>query len=235
MAQYIDDLAKPLGGLGYLEKMVIRISRITGALDNRLEKKAMIVMCSDNGVFEEGIASTPKDVTRLQAINMVAGKAAIGVMCKSDNIDLQVIDVGIDCDNLENTGVINRKIKRGTENIVKGPAMSRDEAIGSIEIGIEAVERAVSRGADIIGTGEMGIANTTTSSVVLMTLLDCTVDECVGRGSGLLDDAFLYKKEVVKKAIEINKPDKNDPLDVLLKVGGFDIGGLIGFFGSSIF
>lgn len=230
MQAYIDELAKPLGSLGYLEKMAVRVSRITGKLDNRINKKAMIVMCSDNGIYEEGVASSPQYVTRTQAVNMVVGKAAIGVLCKADNIDLQVIDIGINSDSLTDFGIIDKKIGKGTFNISRGPAMTEDEAIRSIEVGIDAAKLAVERGADIIGTGEMGIGNTSTSSAVLMTLLNCTADECVGKGGGLTPEAFEHKKVVIKRVLEVNRPDSDDPLDILTKVGGFDIGGLVGVF-----
>ena len=225
----IDSLAKPLGSLGKLEDIAIKVTGITGNIKNSFKKKCVLIFCSDNGVYKEGIASTPQYVTIAQTINFTKGLSGVGVIAKQNGSDLMVIDVGINS-SLKIPGVIDKKIRKSTSNILKGPAMTKEECIDAILIGIESVKEAVENGYEILGVGEMGIANTTTSSAVLISLLDCSIEEAVGKGAGLTNDAFNKKKDIIRQALEINKPDKNDPIDVLTKVGGFDIAAMTGVF-----
>ena len=231
----IDSLAKPLGSLGKLEDIAIKITGITKNMKNSFQKKCVLIFCSDNGVYEEGIASTPQYVTVAQTINFTKGLSGVGVIAKQNGSDLMVLDVGINS-SLKIPGVIDKKIRKSTSNILKGPAMTRKECIDAILIGIEAVKEAIDNEYEILGIGEMGIANTTTSSAVLISLLGCNIEQAVGRGSGLTNDAFNKKKDVIRQALDINNPDKNDPIDILTKVGGFDIAAMTGaFLGASYY
>lgn len=225
----LDSLVKPLGSLGKLEETAIKLSGITGSLFNPMEKKCVIIMSSDNGIVEEGVSSSPQYVTASQTINFVKGIAGISVLAKQSKADIKVIDIGINAD-ISYPGLINKKIRKGTWNMAKGPAMSYDEAIKSMETGIEIVAELAGEGYSLLGTGEMGIGNTSTSSALVMVLAGCDTEAAVGKGAGLTEDDFARKKEIIKRSISINKPERNNPIDVLSKVGGFDIGGMAGCF-----
>lgn len=222
-------LAKPLKSLGKLEEIAIKLSGITGKVKNNITKKMVIIMCSDNGVVEEGVASSPQSVTLAQTINFTKGLTGVAVLAKANNTELMVVDVGINCD-FNHPNVINKKIRKSTYNIAKKAAMSYDEAVKAILVGIECVKNAKDSGYEILGVGEMGIGNTSTSSAVLAALTDIKVEDVVGRGAGITDEAFEKKKNVIRKAIEINTPNKEDPIDVVSKVGGFDIAAMAGVF-----
>lgn len=222
-------LAKPLKSLGKLEEIAIKLSGITGKVKNQINNKMVIIMCSDNGVVEEGVASAPQSVTLAQTINFTKGLTGVAVLAKANNSELMVIDVGINCD-FNHPNVINKKIRKSTYNIAKEPAMNHDEAVKAMLIGIECVKNAKDLGYEILGVGEMGIGNTSTSSAVLSTLSGHKVEDVVGRGAGITDEAFEKKKEVVKKAVEVNNPIKDNPIDVVSKVGGFDIAAMAGVF-----
>lgn len=225
----VNSLIKPLGSLGKLEDIAIKLAGITGKVKNKINKKCIIIMASDNGVVEEGVASAPQNITLLQTINFSKGITGVAALAKENNTDLVVVDIGVNT-NKEIVGAINRKIRRGTFNIIKGPAMSYYEAIRAINIGIEMAKEAYENGYDILGVGEMGIGNTTTSSSVLVSLTGCNIKEAVGKGAGITKKSFEKKKWVVSEAIKINNPNKNDIIDVLSKVGGFDIAGMTGVF-----
>ncbi|MBE6054814.1 MAG: nicotinate-nucleotide--dimethylbenzimidazole phosphoribosyltransferase [Clostridium sartagoforme] len=225
----VDSLAKPLGSLGKIEDLSIKLAGITGKVKNTISKKCIIILSSDNGVVEEGVASSPQYITLAQTINFSRGLTGVAVLAKENNTDLIVVDIGVNCDG-EIPGAINKKIRKGTSNISKGPAMSYEEALKAIYIGIDLVRDAKEKGYDILGVGEMGIGNTTTSSAVLASLVDCKLDDVVGKGAGLTDEAFINKKKVINRAIEINKPSREDPIDVIAKVGGFDLAGMVGVY-----
>ena len=219
-------LAKPPGSLGRLEKLSVQLAGITGQVHNRMDKKHLLVFAADNGVVEEGVSSAPQSVTLMQTVNLTRAKTGASVLCKHFGCGITVCDVGVNAD-ISEPRVLNRKIAYGTRNIVHGPAMTREQAERAILTGITL---AMETDADIIGIGEMGIGNTTTSSAVLSVLLDADVETVTGRGGGITDESFQKKKAVIKTAIEINKPDKNDVVDVLAKVGGFDIAAMCGAF-----
>ncbi|MFV0516300.1 MAG: nicotinate-nucleotide--dimethylbenzimidazole phosphoribosyltransferase [Aminipila sp.] len=225
----MDSLIKPLGSLGKLEDMAIKMAGITGKIKNSVDKKCSIVMVADNGVCEEGVAGTPQDITLIQGMNMTKGICGMGVLSAHAGADIKVVDVGIMSD-YNNDKVYNRKIKYGTDNFAKGPAMTREEAIKAMEVGIEMVGLAVSEGYQLIGTGEMGIGNTSSTSAVFMAITGETADRAVGKGGGLTDEALIHKKKVIEEAIKLNKPNPKDPIDVVAKVGGLDIAGLAGCF-----
>ncbi len=222
-------LLKPLGSLGRLEDIAVKFAGITGKVTNRAEKRCIIVMAADNGVVEEGIAGTPKEMTKNHTANIAAGISGVGVLAKYAGSDLKVVDIGIDGE-CESDEVIVRKIANGTANFANGPAMSRFEAEQGIMTGIEIVRICKDEGYELLGTGEMGIGNTSSTSACCMALTGLNADDAVGKGGGLSDEGLAHKKEVIKHALELNRPDANDPVDVIAKVGGFDIAGLVGCF-----
>ena len=219
-------LAKPPGSLGRLEDLSIQLAGITGKVHNKIEKKHLLVFSADNGVVAEGVSSAPQSVTLMQTINLTRHKTGASTLCKHFGCEITVCDVGVNAD-IKEPKVLNKKIAYGTQNIVKGPAMSREQAMQAIMTGFELAQNT---DADVIGIGEMGIGNTTTSSAVLSVLLDADVEAVTGRGGGITDASFLKKKQVIKTAIDVNKPNKTDVIDVLAKVGGFDIAAMCGAF-----
>ena len=219
-------LAKPPGSLARLEELSIQLAGITGNVHNKIEKKHLLVFAADNGVVAEGVASAPQSVTLQQTVNLTRAKTGASVLCKHFGCGITVCDVGVNADITESK-VLGRKIAYGTKNIVNGPAMTREQALKAILIG---AELARNTDADVFGIGEMGIGNTTTSSAVLSVLLDADVEAVTGRGGGITDDSFKKKKEVIRRAIEVNEPDKTDVVNVLAKVGGFDIAAMCGAF-----
>ena len=219
-------LAKPPGSLGRLEELTVQMAGITGKVHNKIEKKHLLVFAADNGVVAEGVSSAPQSVTLLQTVNLTRAKTGASVLCRHFGCEITVCDVGVNAD-IKEPKVLNRKIAYGTQNIVHGPAMTREQAVQAIITGIELAQ---STSADVIGIGEMGIGNTTTSSAVLSVLLAADVEAVTGRGGGITDVAFQKKKQVIRDAIAINQPDQNDVIDVLAKVGGFDITAMCGAF-----
>lgn len=221
-----DAIAKPLHSLGKLEDAVAKIAGIQGSDRVKLNKKALVIMCADNGVVEEGVTQTDNSVTAIVAENFLDKKTSVAVMADKLGVDLFAYDVGM----VRDTRVEKRKVACGTKNLAKGPAMTREECIKTIETGINIVFELKEKGYDIITTGEMGIGNTTTSSAVGAVLTGQPVEIMTGKGSGLTDEALIHKKQVIRDSITLNKPDRNDPIDVLAKEGGFDICGLTGVF-----
>ena len=219
-------LAKPPGSLGRLEELSVQLAGITGKVHNKIETKHLLVFAADNGVVAEGVSSAPQSVTLMQTINLTRHKTGASTLCRHFGCGITVCDVGVNAD-IRETKVLNKKIAYGTRNIVHGPAMGREQAIRAIETGFKL---AMTTDADVIGIGEMGIGNTTTSSAVLAVLLDADVEAVTGRGGGITDAGFLKKKQVIKDAISVNRPDKADVVDVLAKVGGFDIAAMCGAF-----
>ena len=226
---YIDGLVKPPGSLGRLEAVAAKLAGITGQIKNRFPQKCIIVLCSDNGVVEEGVASAPKSVTLMQTLNFAEGIAGVTVLAKEVNADVIVVDVGVDGD-VDHPKIINRKIRKSTWNIAKGPAMTYEEACQAMWAGIEMVKLAKDRGYQVIGTGEMGIGNTSTSSAILTAYTSLPTDKTVGKGAGASEETFQLKKDIVAKAIKINKPNLDDPIDVAAKLGGFDIAAMAGVY-----
>jgi nicotinate-nucleotide--dimethylbenzimidazole phosphoribosyltransferase len=224
---YQNTLTKPQGSLGVLEDISVQLAGITGEVKPKINKKTVIVMAGDHGVADEGVSAFPKEVTPQMVYNFLAGGAGINVLARHVGAEVVVVDIGVAAD-LEIKGAIDKKIKYGTDNMAEGPAMSREEAIAAIESGIEVAENEIKKGADILATGDMGIANTTPSSAILAVLTDISLEDAVGRGTGIDDEKLENKKRVIKKAFQVNNPDKDDPLDVLSKVGGLEIAGLAG-------
>ena len=221
-----DALAKPPESLGRLEELSIQLAGITGTIHNTMDKTHLLVFAADNGVVEEGVSSAPQSVTLMQTINLTRAKTGASVLAKHFGSGITVCDVGVNAQITE-PKVLNRKIAFGTQNIAKGPAMTREQAEKAILIG---AELAMQTEANAMGVGEMGIGNTTTSSAVLSVLLGADVETVTGRGGGITDGAFLKKKQVITQAIALNRPDPKDPVDVLCKVGGFDLAAMCGSF-----
>ena len=224
--EYQARLAKPPGSLGRLEEISIQLAGITGRVHNALNKKQLLVFAADNGVVAEGVSSAPQSVTKQQTINLMRGKTGAAVLAKHFGCGLTVCDVGVNADIYE-SAVLNRKIAYGTQNICTGPAMTREQTLQAILTGAE-IARTVD--ADVIGVGEMGIGNTTTSSAVLAVLLGADVEAMTGRGGGITEESFRKKKAVIRTAIEVNRPDRDDVVGVLSKVGGFDLAAMCGAF-----
>jgi nicotinate-nucleotide--dimethylbenzimidazole phosphoribosyltransferase len=225
----IDNLSKPIGSLGMLEEISAKMAGIRGELKYEKYKKNIIIMCSDNGVVEEGISTCPQNITQIVMENFTKGSTGVCALAKKEETEITIVDVGVNGD-FNNKKIINKKIAYGTNNITKGPAMTRDHAIKAIEIGIETVNKLTKDGYNMFGTGEMGVGNTTTSAAILSALLEIDVEKAVGKGSGLTDEQLENKKSVVKRALEVNLPEKDDIIDVISKVGGFDIAAICGCF-----
>ncbi|WP_148408636.1 nicotinate-nucleotide--dimethylbenzimidazole phosphoribosyltransferase [Murimonas intestini] len=221
-----DSIAKPLNSLGKLESYLIKIAGMTGTSAISLKKKALVVMCADNGVVEEGVTQTGQEVTAIVSENFLKEQATASIMCRETGTDIFPVDIGIATD----TNIINKKIAYGTRNMTKGPAMTREEAEKAIMTGIEMVGELKEKGYKIIATGEMGIGNTTTSSAVVSVLTGLPVENVTGRGAGLSTEGLGRKINAISRAIKINRPDPEDGIDVLSKVGGFDLAGLAGVF-----
>ena len=219
-----DSIAKPLHSLGKMEDLITQIVGITGEVKVDIGKKALVAMCADNGVVEEGVTQTGQEVTGIVADNFVKETTTACVMCHQCGVAVKPVDVGMVKDTTARTDL---KVMYGTRNMTKGPAMTREEAVKGIEAGIAMAEELKAQGYRLLATGEMGIGNTTTSSAVASVLLDQPVETMTGRGAGLSSDGLTRK---IKKAIALNEPDPSDPIDVLAKVGGLDIAGMAGVY-----
>ncbi len=219
-------LAKPPGSLGRLEELSVQLAGVTGKVHNELPRKQLLVFAADNGVVAEGVSSAPQSVTMQQTINLTRGKTGAAVLAKRFGCGLTVCDVGVNADICE-SAVLNRKIAYGTQNICAGPAMTREQALQAILTGAAVAENV---DADAVGIGEMGIGNTTTSSAMLAVLLGADVDKVTGRGGGITEESFRKKKAVIRTAIAVNRPNRDDVIDVLAKVGGFDLAAMCGAF-----
>jgi nicotinate-nucleotide--dimethylbenzimidazole phosphoribosyltransferase len=221
-----DSIAKPIGSLGILEEMVARIAGVSRTDAVTLDRKCLVTFCADNGIVEEGVTQTGQEVTASVAANLGSGQASAALFCKSCGADILPIDIGMRYD----APIRTRKIARGTRNFAVEDAMTRDQAREAIEIGISLAMEQKERGISLLAAGEMGIGNTSTSAAIASVLLGVDPDTVVGRGAGLSDAAFLHKREVIRNALLARHPDPSDPIDVLSKIGGFDIAGMTGFY-----
>ncbi len=232
-----DAIAKPIDGLGMLEEIVCRIAAVRGNADTDISKKALVIMCADNGIVREGVSQTGKEVTYEVASLMGKKLSSVGKMLGGYPAEIITVDIGIDSDDTPE-GVINRKVRKGTADFLHEPAMTSDDAIRAIEAGIDTVRECSEKGISIIATGEMGIGNTTTSSALMSVLTGLEVKECTGRGAGLSDEGLCRKINVIEQALAFHFPDKKgtalngkeEVFDALCKVGGLDIAGLCGVF-----
>ena len=250
-AVYVQSLAAPPGSLGKLTDAAVQLAGITGKVQNTVSRRRIIVLCADNGVVEEGVSVTPQIVTLSQAVNMTRHLTGMSSLAAHFGDEVEVVDVGIAAPYEEQgVKIVQRRILRGTGNIVKEPAMSREQALEAILVGIERAGKAKEDGIDVIGAGEMGIGNTTTSSAVLAALTGLRVEEVTGRGAGLTDEAFARKKDVISRALDLHglkrasfgdagpgSPREDpDPVDVIAKVGGLDIAAMCGvYLGAAVY
>jgi nicotinate-nucleotide--dimethylbenzimidazole phosphoribosyltransferase len=227
--QRLADQARPQGSLGVLEALSARLAAIAGSLDVRLQKKIIVTCAGDHGVVAEGVSLFPQEVTPLMVYNFVKGGASVSVLAAHAGAEVRVADLGVNCDFEPELPIFHKKIGKGTANFATKPAMSRDDAIRSIEAGIEIVNQLVQQDSiNMLGTGDMGIGNTTASSAVIAAFSGRAVRDLTGRGTGIDDVMLAHKIAVIEKALALHQPDPNDPLDILAKVGGFEIGGLAG-------
>jgi nicotinate-nucleotide--dimethylbenzimidazole phosphoribosyltransferase len=228
----LDNLTKPQGSLGRLEELAKQVVAITRNENPELKNKVVFTLAADHGVAKEGVSAFPQEVTPQMVYNFIQGGAGINVLAKHVGARVVVVDMGIAIkiqkQKSNSKNFKDRKIGFGTKNILKGPAMSREEAIKSITAGIEVFEEELPYGIDIAATGDMGIGNTTSSSAIVACFTNRAVEDLTGRGTGIGEQALRNKIVVIKKALEINKPNSQDAIDVLSKVGGFEIGGLAG-------
>ena len=224
-----NDCAKPLGSLGLLETALEDIAALTGSADIRLDRRAVLVLCADNGVVSQGVTQSPSSVTGLVAKQLAARRTSVCRMAQAARCQVVPEDVGI-LDFQEMPGVLSRRIGNGTGDISQGPAMTRRQAEQALHTGMELVREQQALGVDLLATGEMGIGNTTTSSAVACVLLGRPAEEMTGRGAGLSDQGLQKKTAAIRRALEVNRPDPSDPLDILQKVGGFDIAAMCGVF-----
>jgi len=223
-----DMLTKPQGSLGRLEELSIKLAGIQGKAIPQIRHKAVITMAGDHGVVAEGVGNWPQEVTAQMVYNFLQGGAGINVLAGLAGAKVVVVDMGVAAELEADPRLVSRKIAPGTQNMCLGPAMTLEQAVKSIESGIELVGAELAKGLDIVGTGDMGIGNTTASSAICAAMTGKPVAEVTGRGTGISAEQLAHKIEVVKRALEVNQPDRQKPLDVLAKVGGFEIGGLVG-------
>jgi nicotinate-nucleotide--dimethylbenzimidazole phosphoribosyltransferase len=223
-----DTLTKPPGSLGRLEELSVKLAGIKGEPMPILKNKAIVTMAADHGVAIEGVSAYPREVTAQMVLNFLHGGAAINILARHVGARVIFVDMGVASDIKPHPALLSKKIAYGTSDMAKGPAMSPEQATEAIKIGIEIVEQEINRGLDIIGTGDMGIGNTTPSSAITAAITGEPVARVTGRGTGLDDRQLAHKVEIIEKVLMVNRPRVDDALDVLAKVGGFEIGGLCG-------
>ena len=225
----LNNLTKPKDSLGKLETLAKKVVGITHKENPTLDKKVVFIMAGDHGVVEEGISAFPQEVTPQMVYNFLQGGAAINVLAKGVGVKVIIVDMGVATRLQPHPALVIEKIGYGTKNIAKGPAMNREEAVEAIIRGIMLFERELNKnGIDIIGTGEMGIGNTTPSSAIVACLTGAKVKDVTGQGTGISESGRQNKIKVIERALKINSPDPHDPIDILSKVGGYEIGGLVG-------
>ncbi|MDD2365691.1 MAG: nicotinate-nucleotide--dimethylbenzimidazole phosphoribosyltransferase [Desulfuromonadaceae bacterium] len=224
----LDNKTKPQGSLGRLEEFARRIVAISGVQDPDVSKKIIFTFAGDHGVTVEGVSLFPREVTPQMVLNFLSGGAGINVLSRHVGAEVRVVDVGVDYDFEGMSGLIHKKVARGTKNFSKGPAMSREQMVAALTVGIELADQCRADGVGLVGTGEMGIGNTTPSSAIIAAISGKTVAEVTHRGTGIGDAALVNKIRVIELGLALNKPDSKDPLDVLEKVGGFEIAAITG-------
>jgi len=222
----LDSLTKPPGSLGRLEEIVKDFARSSANNSPKIQKKTIFVMAGDHGVAESGVSAFPAEVTPQMVLNFLNGGAAINVLARHAGCETKIVDMGVKSDFQNPPGLIDRKIGHGTKNIAQEPAMTEEETVKAVMAGIRLAEEAANDGTDIIGTGEMGIANTTPATAIFCALLGFSPRDITGSGTGLDEKGISRKAEVIQKALKKNEP--GSPLEVLMKLGGFEIAGLVG-------
>ncbi|MEE4195366.1 MAG: nicotinate-nucleotide--dimethylbenzimidazole phosphoribosyltransferase [Anaerolineae bacterium] len=223
-----NSLIKPAGSLGRLEEISVQIAGIQGVATPSVKKKSVIVMAGDHGVSIEGVSAFPSNVTQQMVGGILMGKAAINAIAGYTGANVRLIDMGVDFDFPETMNLENRKVHRGTANMAEKPAMTQEQVLKAIKIGMTIAHEEAEKGVELIALGEMGIGNTTPSSAIISTITGVPVSTVTGRGTGVDNCGLNRKVAVIEKAIEVNQPDPSDPLDVLMKLGGLEIAGLVG-------
>ncbi len=223
-----DNLTKPMGSLGQLESLSIQVAGIKGEAKPQITHKVIFTLAGDHGVTRSGVSAYPSEVTPQMVYNFLRGGAAINVLARQVGARVVVADLGVASVLARHAQLKDKKVGMGTRNMAEGPAMSREEAIRSIEAGMELVEEELTKGMDILGTGDMGIGNTTPSSAITAAITGADVPKVTGKGTGLSDEGWRRKVQMIEKALDINRPNPKDAVDVLSKVGGFEIGGITG-------
>ena len=224
----LDNKTKPPGSLGRLEEFARRIVAISGSFEPDLSQKVIFTFAGDHGITEEGVSLYPREVTAQMVYNFLAGGAGVNVLARHVGAEVRVVDVGVDHDFGDTAGMIHRKVARGTRNFTTGPAMTRDETLAALQAGIELADGCKAEGVGLVGTGEMGIGNTSPSSAIIAAISGKTVAEVTHRGTGINDTALENKIRVIEQGLALNRPDGTDPLDVLSKVGGLEIAAITG-------
>jgi nicotinate-nucleotide--dimethylbenzimidazole phosphoribosyltransferase len=224
----LDRLTKPVGSLGRLEELAAQYVAVCGKLDPPLPRAAAVTFAADHGVTAEGVSAYPSEVTAQMVHNFLRGGAGINVLANHVGAAVRIVDIGVAHDFGPLPGLVRRKVGHGTKNLAIGPAMSREEAIQALVVGIELAMELAEEGFDLIGTGDMGIGNTTPSSAVTAAMTGRPVPEVTGRGAGLDDRGYRRKIEVIEQALSVNQPDRRDAVDVLAKIGGYELGGIAG-------
>ncbi|KAA0893411.1 nicotinate-nucleotide--dimethylbenzimidazole phosphoribosyltransferase [Oryzomonas rubra] len=224
----LDNKTKPLGSLGRLEEFGRRVAAISGTMNPDTTKKVIFTFAGDHGVTDEGVSAFPKEVTPQMAFNMLAGGAGVNVLARHAGVEVRLVDVGMDYDFNGALGLIDRKVARGTKNFAKGPAMTRDQALAALKVGIDQADQCKAEGVAMAGTGELGIGNTTPSSAIIAAISGISVKDLTHRGTGINDAALANKIRVIEQGLALNRPDPKDPLDVLTKVGGLEIAAIAG-------
>lgn len=224
----LDNKTKPLGSLGRLEEFARKAVAISGNPGPDLSKKVIFTFAGDHGVVEEGVSAFPKEVTPQMVFNFLQGGAGVNVLARHAGAEVRVVDVGVDYDFEGCPGLIHKKVARGTRNFTKEPAMTRAEALQALSVGIELADRCSSEGIGLVGTGDMGIGNTTPSSAIIAVIGALRPEQVTHRGTGINDQALQIKIEAIRRGIALNQPDPADPLDVLTKVGGLEIAAIAG-------
>jgi nicotinate-nucleotide--dimethylbenzimidazole phosphoribosyltransferase len=226
---HLDDLTKPQGSLGRLEEICLKYVLATGRLNPELSKKKICCFAADHGVAAEGVSAFPAEVTPQMVYNMLNGGAAINVLTRHAGVDLDVVDIGVNHEFPDLSGLIKRKVRPGSANMAVGPAMSEEDALKAMLCGAELAERAHEAGYHILGTGEMGIANTTPATALYSVLLDVPVESITGRGTGIDDERLQHKIAVIKRALDVNAARSITPLGTLAALGGYEIAAIAGF------
>ncbi len=225
----MDNKLKPPGSLGTIEDIALKMCVIQNSLDPVIKNRAMLVFAGDHGITIEGVSAYPAEITPMMVKTFLEGKAAINVFCKQNNIDITVVDAGVNFDFEKQAGLMIKKVKKGTNNFLKTSALSPEEAAASIQAGIDAFEEIYkTKKPDLVGTGDMGIGNTTSSSAIIACITGNSPETVTGRGTGIDDERLKGKIEIIRQALSLHKPDKSNGLDVLQKIGGLEIGGIAG-------
>jgi nicotinate-nucleotide--dimethylbenzimidazole phosphoribosyltransferase len=225
--RHLDTLTKPPGSLGRLEELAVRLAAVTGR-PPRVTAPVIFTFAADHGVVTEGVSAYPQSVTAQMVENFLRGGAAVNVLARQVGARVVVADLGVAAPLGERSGLVSRPVGPGTRNMATGPAMTREQAVAALEVGAALAEEAIAAGADVLGTGEMGIGNTTAASAITAAITGADPEIVTGRGTGLDDAARARKVEVIRRALAVNRPSASDGLDVLAKVGGFEIAGLTG-------